>query len=81
MACAQEVDICLLHQAEVKFISCIVHIATGNRVLIVTVHASQLHIFAVNLENFAHTLHTLNAEVVLNTSLSLQSFIPCGSTE
>ena len=76
MACAQEVDVCLLHQAEVKFISCIVHIATGNRVVIVTVHAAQLHIFAVNLENFAYTFHTLNAEVVFKHLIVFTVFHP-----
>ena len=61
---AQEVDVGLLHQADVLFVGGIVDVASRPWVMIMTVHATQFYIFAVNLEHFAHNLHLLHAEVI-----------------
>ena len=62
---AQEVDIRLLHQRNIFFIGGIIDIATRYRMVVVTVHATQLHILAVNLKHLANTFHTLHAQMVV----------------
>ena len=61
---AQEVDVGLLHQRDVLFVGGIIDIATRYRMVVVTVHATQFHVLAVNLEDLANTLHSFHAEVV-----------------
>ena len=65
MAGAQEVDVSLLHQADILFIGCIIHPAAGNRVMVVTVHTTQLHVSAVNLKHLTDNLHLLYAQMVV----------------
>ena len=33
--------------------------------VVVTVHATQFHVLAVNLKHLAHTFHTLHAQMVV----------------
>ena len=62
---AQEIDVRLLHQSDVILVSGIIHIAACFRVVVVTVHTAQFHVFAVNLKHLAHNLHLLHTEVVV----------------
>ena len=62
---AQEVDVRLLHQAYVLFVCGVVNITPRNGMMVVTVHAAQFHVLAVNLEHLAHDFHALHAEVVV----------------
>ena len=62
---AQEVDVGLLHQPEVQLVGGIVHPAACRRVMVVTVHAAQLHVPAVDLEDLADHLYLLDAQMVV----------------
>ena len=60
----QEVDVSLLHQRDVFFVGGVIDIATCYGMVVVAVHTTQFHVFAVNLEDLAHTLHTFHTEMV-----------------
>ena len=62
---AQEVDVGLLHQADILLVGSIVHPTAGNRVVVVTVHTAQLHVPAVALKHLTDDLHLLHAQVVV----------------
>ena len=62
---AQEVDIGLFHQPDVLLVGCIVNVSARLGVMVVTVHTTQLHVFAVNLEDLADDLHLLHAKMVV----------------
>ena len=62
---AQEVDVGLLHQSDVLLVGSIVHVAASHGVVVVAVHAAQLHVLAVDLEHLADDLDLLHAEVVV----------------
>ena len=65
VAGAQEIDIGLLHHRNVLFVGGVIHVAAGAGVMVVAVHAAQLDILAIEFEDFAHTLHALDAQMVV----------------
>ena len=78
MAGAQEVDVSLLHQADILFVGCIIHPAAGNRVMVMTVHTTQLHVPAVNLKHLSDNFHLLYTQMVVevfnNRAVSITKF-------
>ena len=62
---AQEVDVGLFHQPDVLFVGGVIDISASPGMVVVAVHASQLHVAAIDLEDLTDTLHTLDAEVVV----------------
>ena len=71
MAGAQEVDIPLLHQSDVLLVGGIIHVAARLRMVVVAVHAPQLHVPSVDFQHFAHALHALHTEVVFKLFIVL----------
>ena len=65
VARAQEVDIGLFHQADVFLVGGVVHVATGQRMMVVPVYAAQLHILAVDFEHLAHALHAFHSQMIV----------------
>ena len=61
----QEIDVGLLHQRDVLLVGGIVDIAARYRMVVVTIHAAQLHVLAVDLEYLAYALHTFYAQMVV----------------
>ena len=78
VAGAQEIDVRLLHQPHVQFISRIVHPSASARMMVVAVHTTQFHTLPVNLQHFAHNLHFLHAQMIVemfcHTPLSIRQF-------
>ena len=62
---AQEIDIRLFHQPDILLVGCIVDISARLRMVVVTVHTTQFHVLAINLEHLADNLHLLHAEMVV----------------
>ena len=71
---AQEVDVGLFHQADILLIGGIIDIAACAGMMVVAVHAAQLHVLTVDLEHLADTLHTLHAEVVVEVLIVFTIF-------
>ena len=65
MAGSQEVDIGLFHQADILLVGCIIHPTTCDRVMVMTVHTTQLHVSAVNLKHLSDNLHLLHTQMVV----------------
>ena len=68
---AQEVDVALLHQRDVLLIGGIVDISARHRMVVVTVHATQL---AVKLKHLADNINFPHAKVIVEV-LNDGSFI------
>ena len=61
----QEIDVSLLHQAQVLFVGGIINITARYRMMVVTIHTTQFHILAIDLKHLAHALHTLHTQMVV----------------
>src|SRR5574344_179137 len=62
---AQEIDICLLHQLYILLISGIIHKTTCTRVMVMSVHSSQLHILSIDLEYPTNNLYFLHSKMIV----------------
>ena len=62
---AQEVDVGLLHQPDILLVGGIIDIAACQRMMVMAIHATQLHVLAVDLEDLADNLHLLHTKVVV----------------
>ena len=62
---AQEIDIRLLHQADVFFVGDIIDVTSRARMVVMAIDTSQLHVPTINLEHLADTLHTLHAQMIV----------------
>ena len=65
MRCSQKVDVGLFHQSDVLLIGGIVNIATSLCVMIMTIHATQFHVLAINFENLANYLNLLHTKMIV----------------
>ena len=62
---AQEVDVGLFHQADILLVGGIINVTASLRMMVVTVHAAQLHVLAVDLKDFANNLDLLHTQMVV----------------
>ena len=65
VAGAQEIDVGLLHQADVLLVGCVIDIAAGPGMMVMPVHAAQLHVLSVDLEHRSGDLHLLDTQVIV----------------
>ena len=63
---AKEVHICLFHQADVLLVSGVIHISSGQRMMVVAVDSPQLHVLSIDFEHLTYTLHALDAKVIVD---------------
>ena len=75
VAGAQKVDIGLLHQAKVLFVSRIVDVAPCAGMVIVAIDTTQFHVLAVNLKHLANTFHALHAKMVVEVLDGVTLFV------
>ena len=73
---AQEIDVRLLHQSDVLLVGGVIHITARLGMMVVTVHAAQLHVLAVDLEYLAGNFHFLHPEVVFEFLIVLTILHP-----
>ena len=62
---AQEVDVGLLHQPYILLVGGIIDIAACQWMVVMAIHATQLHVLAVDLEDLADNLHLLHTKMVV----------------
>ena len=75
MRSAQEIDVGLFHQAQIQFVGGIIHVAARNRMMVVTVHAAELHILSIDFEHLTHTFHAFHAQMIVEMLDDLSLFI------
>ena len=62
---AQKIDVSLFHQSDVLFVGFVINITSRNRMMVVTVYATEFHIFAVDFEHLANDLHFLDTCLII----------------
>ena len=61
----QEIDVGLFHEADVLLVGGVIHVTSRYRMVVVTIHATQLYILSVNLKHLTYALHALHTKVVV----------------
>ena len=61
----QKINIGLLHQSNVRLIGSIIYIATCDRMMVMTIHATQLYILAVDFENLSNGFYPFHSQMII----------------
>ena len=70
----QEVNVRLFHQPDIFLVGGVVDVAACLGMMVVTVHALQLHVLTIDLKDFANDFHLLHTQMIvemLNRLISL----------